>query len=184
MMEAGLDRPEPDRIRRWAQAARDGDRRAYGNLVEAFQGAVFGLALKITGDAREAEDVAQETFVRAFEALTRFDPERPFAPWILKIAANLSLSRLRSRRATVPLEDGMAREAGPEETAGRALEGERLRAALARLDPEDRALLALRYHEGMRVGEIARTLGIGEGAAKVRLFRARERLLKELGGSP
>ncbi|HAH06088.1 MAG TPA: RNA polymerase subunit sigma-70 [Elusimicrobia bacterium] len=153
--------------------AKAGDEKAFAELIALHGKAAYRLALAITGDPADAEDAAQDAFLRAFRALERFDAERPFGPWILKIAANRALTRAGRRRRERPLEEAMEM---PEPTAVKE-DLESLRRGLDELDPLDRSLLALRYEAGLSVAAIAEALGIREGAAKVRLFRARQRLM-------
>lgn len=167
-----------DAVRALTLRAKAGDGEAYGELVRRYQDAAYRLALRITLRAQDAEDAAQEAFVRAYQALTRFDVDRPFGPWILKIAANQALKKLRGRRPTASLEEAdMPAEESREKDADGA---DAVRRSLAELEPADRAILALHYEERLKLAEIAAALGIREGAAKVRLFRARARLMERL----
>lgn len=163
-----------DLSREWALKARAGDESAFAELVRAWLPAAYRVARQITRDPAEAEDAVQEAFLRAHRALHRFDPARPFGPWILTIAARRALTRARRRRRDAPLEAAAAaaEPAAPREAG--------LSDALDELSPADRAILVLKYKEGLSVSEIARALDIGEPAVKVRLFRARERLMKRL----
>lgn len=165
-----------DAVRTLALKAKAGDGEAYGELVRRYQDAVYRLALRITLRAQDAEDAAQEAFVSAYQALARFDAGRPFGPWILKIAANQALKKLRGRRPMVPIEEAdMPAGESQEKSADGA---DAVRRSLAALEPADRAILALHYEERLKLAEIAAALGIREGAAKVRLFRARTRLME------
>lgn len=181
--DAGLSGPVEADTRELARRARDGDDRAFGELIRRYEGAVFGLALRITGSRAEAEDAAQEAFLRAYRALPRFDPERPFGPWILKIAANRALSRAGRRKREAPLDEAaeVREEKGMETAQSEREDVERLRRAMADLAPADRMIISLKYDQGLKLAEIADILGVREGAAKVRLFRARERLMLSLG---
>ncbi|HAH06904.1 MAG TPA: RNA polymerase subunit sigma-24 [Elusimicrobia bacterium] len=164
-------------------SARQGDERAFARLMELYGTAAYRLAFRITGDTGEAEDACQEAFLRAYRSLDSFDAERPFLPWILRIAANCALTRAHAKKRECPLSaaDGESDpKAGVEESAERASEAERLRRALEELEAHDRAVLGLRYEQDMRVAEIAEVLGIGESAVKLRLFRARSRLKRVL----
>lgn len=157
-----------------------GDAAAYAELLRRFEGAALRLALRITGDRSEAEDAVQEAFLRAYRSLARFDPERPFGPWLLKIAANRALTRAGRRRTERPLDEaaGVADPApGPESTLAGQEDLARVREALTRLSPGERAVLSLHYEEGLPLAGAAEILGITENAAKVRLFRARQSLL-------
>lgn len=162
------------RIRELILLAKQGDERAFAGIMSAYGKAVFRLALAITGNSADAEDASQDAFLRAFRSLDRFDADRPFGPWIMKIAANRAITWAQRRPKTAPLEEALEAPEGPlADDAG-------LREALQRLSPEDRAILALRYEQGQSVSEIAQALGIREGAVKVRLFRARERLMDSM----
>jgi RNA polymerase sigma-70 factor (ECF subfamily) len=159
----------------------EGDDAAFGELVRRYEGSAMRLAMAITRNPSDAEDAVQEAFWRAYKALPRFDPARPFGPWLLKITANRALTRARRRRPEAPLEEALAvPEAGRAEDRGPDLE--RLKQALGALSPGDRAVLSLRYDQDLPLSDIARTIGLKLGAVKVRLFRARERLLKLLKG--
>ncbi|MDE2142393.1 MAG: sigma-70 family RNA polymerase sigma factor [Elusimicrobia bacterium] len=164
-----------DLAREWVLKAREGDTEAFAELVKAFGPAVYRLALSITGDPADAADAAQESFLRAYWALSRFDPDRPFRPWILKIVWRRAMTRA-GRRRDAPLEEA---EAMPERVEAQT-ETPPVREGLARLSPEDRSVLAFKYEEGMSIAEIAGLWGLSETAVKVRLFRARERLLKNM----
>ena len=173
-----MSSPDPESVPVLVLKAQAGDAEAFAELVRRYEGAVFRLALRITGTREDAQDAAQETFLRAYRGLSRFDPQRPFGPWLLKIAANRALSKAGRRRNTAPLDEAMQmrEETGREDAARDELES--VRCAMTDLAPADRAILALRYEEGMKVAEIARTLDIQQGAVKVRLLRARERLMR------
>lgn len=169
--------------RELAIRARDGDETAFAELVRRYQGAALGLALRITGNAADAEDAVQDAFLRAYRALPRFDPERPFGPWILRITANRALTRAGRRKKERPLElaaDMPEESRSMDETLAGKEEVERLRRAMGELTPSDRAILSLRYDQGLRISEICRVLGLRESAAKVRLLRARERLMRTM----
>src|SRR5436305_3151895 len=104
------------------EAAKVGDQEAFRELVERYQGAVYNLAYRMLGDPDEAEDAAQEIFVRVYRQLARYDAERKFSTWVLAIATNYCIDQLRRRRVQlVPLENivpwARAREAGPEREA-------------------------------------------------------------------
>ncbi|MBI4678579.1 MAG: sigma-70 family RNA polymerase sigma factor [Elusimicrobia bacterium] len=176
-----------DGIRELVQRARDGDSRALAAIVRSYEAMVFHLAFGILRDARDAEEAAQDAFLRAFRALDRFDLSRPFGPWIAKIAVNLALNRLRSRPADLPLESAAEVQdqgPGPEAMADQTAERDAVRKGLDELGPADREVLALKYEGGLKVSEIAGSLGIGLAAAKVRLFRARQRLMEILRRRP
>jgi len=162
-------------------AAQGGDAAAFGRLVKLYQRAVYRVAYGITRNASDADDLAQETFVRAYQAIRRFRVGEPLHPWLARIAVNLafSLYRRRKRRPETSLEPLLeaGREfAGTDDPAENVAKRERdrhLAAAFAELTEEHRAVLVLRVVEGMSYDEIARTLGIPGGTVMSRLSRAR-----------
>jgi RNA polymerase sigma-70 factor (ECF subfamily) len=168
-----------DLVRR-AQA---GEREAFGVLVRRYQRRVFSLGIRMLRNRSDAEDLVQETFLRAFRALDRFEPDRPLAPWLYRIATNRALSSLerRGRRNHEELSPSLA-AAGPnpeEETDKRRLE-RAVRAAVAELPPEQRAILALRVGEELSYREIAEVVDVPIGTVMSRLARARETLRRKV----
>jgi RNA polymerase sigma-70 factor (ECF subfamily) len=168
-----------------------GDHDAFRALVERYQAAVHNLAYRMLGDREEAEDAAQETFVRIYRQLARYDPGRRFSTWALAIATHHCIDQLRRRRPPpVPLAGvvpwARSTEAGPERAA---LDGEardEIQLLLRRLPERDRAVLVLRYWQGLSGAEIAAALGVPEGTVKTRLYHARKALgaLLETQGRP
>ena len=156
--------------------ARGGDEAAWEALVRRYQEPVFRLAYLILGDAADAEDTAQETFVRAWAALGRFDEVRPLRPWLLSIAANLARNRRRSLgRYWSALQRAFAAEprhhtAPPDRTP--ASDARRLRQAVERLRPDARDIIYARYFLGLSEAEAAEALSIPPGTAKSRHSRA------------
>ena len=157
-----------------------GDAAAWEPLVLAYQDAVFRLAYLIVGDTDEAEDAAQEAFVRAWDNLARFDRSRPLRPWLLRIVANLASNRRRSagRHFAALKRAGQAEppSASVEENAADRQRSEQLWLAVRRLDPQDQQVLYLRYFLDLSVTEVAQTLQTAEGTVKSRSSRALERL--------
>lgn len=162
----------------WIQQARAGNVEAFGHLVRAYQTAVYNLAYRMLGDRIEAEDAAQETFLRAFQHLDRYDLDRPFRTWLLSIAAHHCIDRLRRQKPALPLDPNHRSddEADPEETLIRKETYEAVQRLLLRLPPTDRAVVALYYWHGESLQEIAQALGLTVSAVKSRLHRARWRL--------
>lgn len=163
--------------------ARRGDAEAYGELVQLYQTAVFNVCYRLLGERAEAEDAAQETFIRAYARLETFDVERPFGPWIKRVAANLCLNRLESRRAApVPLDEerDAAPEADPESARERRESAEAVRAALTSLPPRYRAVIELRHFQDLSYDEIAAALHLPLSDVKSHLFRARRMLAERL----
>jgi RNA polymerase sigma-70 factor (ECF subfamily) len=171
------------------ERARAGDPGAYAALVRGHEEIAFRTAYLITGNAADAEDAAQEGFVKAYRALPRFRAGEPLRPWLLTIVANEARNRRRAagRRAALAL-----RAAGEERPTGEAapspeaalLAGERraaLLGALARLREEDRVVIGCRYLLELSEAETAAALGVRPGTVKSRLSRSLERLRAELG---
>jgi len=185
----GTDRAE-EQDERMAGRAASGDRAAFEALVTRHRRAVYRLCWSATGDAADADDAAQETFVRVYRSLSSYDPSRPFAPWLRKIAWNTALSVRRNARAGVPRvpEDDAPEPVDPapdpSAAAERKQEAERVAGAMAGLPAELRAVLVLRAVEGLSYAEIAEATGVPPGTVMSRLSRARERLAALLGKDP
>jgi RNA polymerase sigma-70 factor (ECF subfamily) len=179
-------------------ALRSGERAEFARLVEDLSPAVYRLALNIVGEAQDAEDVLQETFIKVLHALPEFEGRSSLSTWIHRIAVNEALMLLRRRRPeALPVdsgEDGAEDEDAhmpvqlvdwcclPEKEMLSAEARGKLDAAIQRLSPALRAVFLLRDVEGYSIAEAAQALGIGESAVKVRLMRARLRLRDELSG--
>ena len=165
--------------------ARAGDTAAFRQLVESYAGLTGRLAEIFLGERRAAEDVLQETWLDAWRSLGRFQPDKPFRPWICKLVANRCRMALRRGQfKTIPL-DNLDLYALPavEDAAGPVLRAEtraELHEALAELSPENRQILELRYFVGLEVTEIAALLGLPAGTVKSRLHRSLEKLRKYL----
>jgi RNA polymerase sigma factor (sigma-70 family) len=167
------------------ERARRGDPTAFEELVLAYQSLAFRTAFVIAGNASDAEEAAQDGFVKAHRALGRFRSGEPFRPWLLAIVANEARNRRRTsgRRAALALRT--AAEAGapgedPEEAAVATERRQNLLAAVERLRDDDRDVLACRYFLDLSEEETAAALGIARGTVKSRTHRALARLQKEL----
>ena len=167
---------EPTLIR----LATNGDATAWEPLVLAHQQAVFRLAYLLLGDPDEAEDVAQETFLRAWRALKGFDSTRPLRPWLLSIAANLSRNRYRSAgRYIAALTRAFRNEPAAlniEETSTQNMDANQLWKAVQNLNISDQQIVYLRFFLELSVTETAEVLQVAEGTVKSRLSRALEKL--------
>jgi RNA polymerase sigma-70 factor (ECF subfamily) len=177
-MTAENTQPWLEEVRR----ARRGDSSAFAALVRGLQRPVYGLCLRLLRSDAEATEVAQETFLRAYQHLERFDDARPFDLWILTIARNLCLDILR-RRQKVQMEDVephaltlASHEANGEEQAIDRQQRRSLEDAMATLSDDDREVLALYYVQKRTTKEIAVIMGVAPGTIMARLFRAREKL--------
>lgn len=159
--------------------ARTGDEAAVRALVERYQRPVYSLVCRLVRDPERAEELTQDAFVKALRALDRYDPQRRFASWLFKIAANTALDELRRRQAA-PREEPLPETAPAPLRADAAVQAEELRqqleAALAQLRPEYRAVVLLRHLEGRSQEEIAEILGVPVGTVKTHLHRARRQL--------
>ena len=158
--------------------ARRGDARAYESLVEEHQAIAFRTAYVITGSAADAEEAAQEAFVRAWLALRRFRQGAEFRPWLLAIVANEARNRVRSRRRREGLAERAAGELSWQAPAGEpGTPGDgRLREALAALPERDRSVIACRFVLDLGEQETAAVLGVARGTVKSRTARALDRL--------
>jgi RNA polymerase sigma factor (sigma-70 family) len=179
-----------DPERELLERARDGDAGAYAALVRAHQHVAFRTACVFCPTAADAEDAAQEAFLKAWRALPRFRLGAPFRPWLLAIVANEARSRARAagRRAgreerALSLEPP-AVDAGPEAAVLVAERRAALRGALARLPERDRTVLALRYLLDLSEAETAAALGCRRGTVKSRVSRALSRLRDEVEVQP
>jgi RNA polymerase sigma-70 factor (ECF subfamily) len=164
-----------------------GDRDGFGEIVHRYQGRLFGLVLMMLRRRDAADDVAQDTLVRAFTHLNQYDRSRPFYPWLATIAVRLAQNWLR-HEARSSLRDGESLRGGdgrvPAPAHAELLAGERARQvwkAVATLSSGERTVVTLHYRDEMPLGEIARTLGVTTGTVKTLMFRARRRLRERLG---
>jgi RNA polymerase sigma-70 factor, ECF subfamily len=186
-VETAVPDPEGARL---AIAAAGGSADAFRRIVERHQDSVYRLVVRMVRDPALAEDIAQETFLKAYRALPGYDPRWKLSSWLLKIAHNATIDHLRRQRLdTTPLDLGPESETGSpierladdsvldaeQQLRGRALARD-LQAALATLDLAYRELLLLRFQEGMAYQEIAEVAGLPLGTVKVRLHRGRKRL--------
>ncbi len=164
-----------------ARRAVQGDQEAFGELVRRHQAAVFRIAYRLLGEREAAEDAVQETFLRAWKTLPRYDLERPFAPWLKKIAVNLCLNLLK-RRPLFPLTMWKhdSNHPPPEEEVVQREQEHSVHAAILSLPPCSRVIIELRHFQGMTYAEIAQTLRCPLSDVKSKLFRARRLLLEKL----
>ncbi len=165
-----------------AQRAAQGDREAFGGLVACHQAGVYNVAYRMLGERRDAEDAAQETFLRAYRAIHTLDPLRPPGAWLKKIAVNVCLNRLE-RRGALTLENDEALPAndpGPESQTITREQSRQIRAALLALPPRYRAAIELRHFQELSYAEMAEALNQPLSDIKSDLFRARSMLAKIL----
>jgi RNA polymerase sigma-70 factor (ECF subfamily) len=175
--------------------ARAGDSDAFRVLVERHSRSLFRLAFRMTGNQQDAEDVVQESFMRAYKQLGKFDERASFGTWLYRIAANCSLDLVRSRKRRSehlapqdpegsPFDETVAALPSSDPTPERAaLSGEvrtRLEDAMQELSPTERTAFVLRHFEGMCIEEVSRVLECQPGAAKHSVFRAVQKLRRAL----
>lgn len=179
-----------------AAGALAGSPDACRELVRRYQRPILSLIRRMVGRAEEAEDLAQETFIKAFRSLATYDPSRKLSSWLFKIAHNTTLDSLRRKQLdTVPLlalsgggeESWEVIETPPEQAPDRRAERSEMAsaidAALARLRPQHRAALLLRFQHGLSYQEIAEVLELRMGTVKIHLHRARKQLAAELAAA-
>jgi RNA polymerase sigma-70 factor, ECF subfamily len=161
------------------------DQNAFTVLVERYKDAVQNLAYRMLSNAAEAEDVTQETFVRAYTQLATYKPAHKFSTWLLSIASHLAIDQLRRRRfLALPLEDVPFLDwivdvgTGPEQSALEGEQQDEVQTYLQRLPGKYRAVIVLRYWYDFSYEEIARTLNLTPALVKARLHRARELLAR------
>lgn len=173
----------------WLEQAMKGDKVAFGKIVEAYQTPVYNLAYRMLNNPGEAEEAAQEAFVRAYTRLESYDPAHKFSTWLLSITSNYCIDQLRKRRALLlsidePLPPHPALHSdgakGPEAQAVLNEQQELVQSLLSELQPEYREAVVLRYWYELSYEEIAETMDTTVSAIKSRLFRAR-RQLAEIG---
>ena len=171
--------------REWILHARQGDDDAFANLVEVYQVSIYNLCCRMLGDPDQAEDAAQETFLKAYRGLKRYDPNRPFATWLLSIASHHCIDRLRRRRIpTISLSELLPNQQKPDDTPGPEAvmaiseHQQAVRGMLEQLGNHDRAAIVLHYWYELSYEEIAKTLSTSVSSVKSRLHRARRQLAR------
>jgi RNA polymerase sigma-70 factor (ECF subfamily) len=208
-MKSGAQMRPDERLEEAAliAGAKNGDMNAYENLVRLFQHRIYRLCWRMTGAHQSADDIAQETFIKAYFSLSRFDENLPLYPWLRRIAINTALNLIEDRKREVPFDPvklesassdaGKGRNAPPPGFAGGTplhhrpespedrLEQkqfeQRFQEALASLPPDQRSVFVLRFYEGQSYEEIARALDVRVGTVMSRLNRARQKLKVLLG---
>jgi len=159
---------------------------AYGELVRRYQQAVFAVCYRLMGERQDAEDMAQETFIRAHQRLASYDAARPFGPWIRRVAANICLNALKSRKANFIIDEERdavpdTQASNPEKAQARKDGIEDVQQAIQELPPHYRAVIELRHFQELSSAEIAQALEIPLSDVKSYLFRARKQLAERLG---
>jgi len=173
---------------------RKGDQNAYAEIVEIYKNKVYQLCYRILGNRHEAEDAAQEAFVRAYINIHQYNLSMKFSSWLYRIATNLCIDRIRKKKpdfyldAEVTDTDGLtmysqlaATDASPEETVESLELQETIQAAILKLPEKYRSVIVLKYIEELSLQEIGEILDLPVGTVKTRIHRGREALRKQLG---
>jgi RNA polymerase sigma-70 factor (ECF subfamily) len=174
-----------DNESQWLIDAQEGDPQAFTRLVDTYQRPVYNLCYRMLGNAQDAEDAAQETFLRAYKAMKRYDRRRSFSTWLLSIAAHYCIDQIRRRRHKVvsiedlPIPQLPDHTLGPEGSVSRREQQRRVRALLNVLDPTDRAAVVMYYWYDFSYQEISQALSLTMSAVKSRLHRARRAMASE-----
>lgn len=163
---------------------KNGDTAAFSVMVDRFQTSVYNLCYRMLSyNVRDAEDAAQEVFVKIWTNIGRFDAQRTFSTWVLAIATNHCIDMIRKKRvATVEIDETMEevipdRVATPKEALRDRERADEVRSLLDGLTEVDRAIIVLRYWDDLSDREIGAAVGLSESAVKSRLFRARKQLV-------
>lgn len=177
-MPETLDRSPDDED--LVRAFQGGDEASFDTLVRRHREVVYRVAWRLTGSHAEADDLAQEAFLRAYRSLGGFRGESTFRTWIVRIVINLALTSRQSRRSSVPVEDVPSLHVGGPGADHAVLRAE-IRAAVDRLPRRQRQVLCLKVYEGMKFVEIAAAAGMSVGTAKATFFQAVRGLRARLG---
>lgn len=167
--------------------AQAGDAQAFATLFETYQGPITGYLYRLVRDREVAEDLAQDTFIKAYKALNRTTPDLNFRAWLYRIATNTATSYFRRQKIIhwLPFGPGVPEPSAEPRTGDRLGERELIEATMQKLNPSYATVLLLRHQQGLSLEEAASALDISVNAAKVRLFRARRAFVKiyrELSG--
>jgi RNA polymerase sigma-70 factor (ECF subfamily) len=184
MNETRSKYPDTAQQTAWLRLSRDRDTQAFNHIVELYQQPVFNLCYHMLHDRAEAEDAAQEVFVRAYLKLDRYDETRQFSTWLFAVASHYCLDRLKRRRLfmvpweQVPPEIHLSGETllEPEQALLKAETDQEIRQLLQQLHPDHRAMVIMKYWQDMSCEEIAEARRTTASAVKSKLFRARKLL--------
>jgi RNA polymerase sigma-70 factor (ECF subfamily) len=173
------------------ELAQEGSRAAFASLIDRHKAAVFGMALRVIGNREDAEEAAQDTFIRAFRALDNFRRDAKFSTWLYRIAMNVCLTKARQSRLDVTsIDESMEEEddsaplqiadraEDPEQVVERTDFQERVRSLIASLPPKYSAVLTMYHMHDLSYEEISEALDLPIGTVKAHLFRARNALKK------
>jgi RNA polymerase sigma-70 factor (ECF subfamily) len=180
-------------IKKRIKQIKKGDQDAFGEIVEIFKDKIFQLVYRMTGNAHEAEDVAQEAFIRAYININSYDINRKFSTWLYRIATNLTIDRIRKKKPDYYLDAEVAGTDGltmysqvaadialpEEEVESMELQGE-IQKQILKLPDKYRSVIVLKYIDELSLNEISEILEIPVGTVKTRIHRGREALRQQL----
>ncbi len=159
---------------------KQGEINYYTHLVDKYKDRVFTIAVKVLRNREDAEEIAQETFVKAYKSIHSFRGDSKFSTWLFRITYNNSISEVRKKKQITSSLDDERYQAETEEQEHDGPVAERraeyVKAALEKLDPEDYTLVFLYYYENQSVDELTKVTGLSESNVKIKLFRARKKL--------
>ncbi|MCZ0756907.1 RNA polymerase sigma factor SigW [Anoxybacillus sp. J5B_2022] len=176
------------------KAIQKGDQNAYAEIVELYKDKVYRICYRMLGNRHEAEDAAQEAFIRAYVNIDTYNPTMKFSSWLYRIATNLSIDKLRKKKPDVYLDEEVsgtegltmysqlpATDASPEDTVESLELQETVQKAIEKLPEKYRSVIVLKYMEDLSLQEISEILDLPIGTVKTRIHRGREALRKHLG---
>ncbi|UOE94296.1 MULTISPECIES: RNA polymerase sigma factor SigW [Bacillaceae] len=181
-------------VKRIINDVKNGDQQAFSELVELYKDKVYQISYRMVGNVHEAQDIAQEAFLRAYTNLDSFDTSKKFSTWLFRIATNLSIDRLRKRKPDFYLEETIKGSEGltvesqiaaeqelPEDQLVMMEMQEWIQAEINELPPKYRSAIILKYIEDLSLKEISDILNLPISTVKTRVHRGREALRKRLG---
>ena len=169
----------------WLEKARNGNKEAFGKIIEAYQTPVYNLAYRMLSNSGEAEEAAQEAFIRAYTRLDSYNPKHKFSTWLLSITSNYCIDQIRKRRALLlSIDEPIAphpalmsdKDKAPESQLVNSQQKDMVQSLLDGLEPDYRQAVVLRYWHELSYDEIAEIMDTSVSAIKSRLFRARKQL--------
>jgi RNA polymerase sigma-70 factor (ECF subfamily) len=168
----------------WLERFRAGDRRVFDDIVRAHRRELYRVARRILGSHEDADEAAQEAFVRAWRSLARFRGEASLRTWLIRIVLNVARTQRARRAPTTPLEEAGAVAAGGERAEERVRRREvrrRVRDAVSQLPPRQREVVALKVFSELTYRDVAHVMGLSEGAVKAHLHQAVANLRRRMG---
>jgi RNA polymerase sigma-70 factor (ECF subfamily) len=181
-------------VKKRIKAIKKGDQNAYADIVDLYKDKIYRLCYRMLGNRHEAEDAAQEVFIRAYVHIDTYNPKMKFSTWLYRIATNLAIDKIRKKKPDAYLDeeingtDGLtmyaqlsSHEASPEETIESLELQETVQKAIEKLPEKYRIVIVLKYIEDLSLQEISEILDLPIGTVKTRLHRGREALRKHLG---